>query len=342
MRSLRTAIIGCGAHARSVHGPSLMRCASERAGVHLAAACDLDAARAERFAREFGFAAAYADIDRMLEREKPDALLLVVPPEKTCDVACRMLERGIPLLMEKPPGMDEAETDRMIAAADRGRAPHMVAVNRRFMPLVRALKERLDAEPAGGIHHIDYEFVRVNRRDRDFSTTAIHGIDAVRFLAGADYASVRFTFQPAAEAPPASNVFMDGIMTNGVTVRLRFLPVSGALVERATVYAADRMYELRMAIPRGLDGAGRLRCLERYAVKEEISGPGADGDGLVEAAGVYGENAAFLDALSDGRAPYPDLSAIRQSVAVTACFRARRPEYCEDNQGERTCRFQLR
>ncbi len=328
MKHLKMAVVGCGAHSRAVHGPALQRYAATHGLVRLAACCDLDPASAQRFAREFGFEAAYTDVDQMLDREPFDALLLVVPPEKTCELACRLLDRRISLLMEKPPGMTVEETDRMIDSAERGGVMHMVAVNRRFMPFVRALKDRLVADPALKIQHIDYEFVRVNRRDRDFSTTAFHGIDAVRFIAGSDYETVRFTYQPIpSDGFPASNVFMDGSMASGVTVHLKFLPASGALAERVTVYATDRTYELQMPIFRGIDGAGRLRCLERGAAAEVLSGSGGDGAAMVEASGFYGENAAFLEALSHGKRPEPELAAVRQSVAVTACFRARSAEY---------------
>ena len=45
---------------------------------------------------------------------------------------------------------------------------------------------------------------RVERRDPDFSTTAIHGLDAVRYLAGADYAEARFRYRELPSSAPAS------------------------------------------------------------------------------------------------------------------------------------------
>ena len=67
--------------------------------------------------------------------------------------------------------------------------PHQVAFNRRYVPLLAELRERIRLLPAGAtLQHVRYEMVRVNRRDPDFSTTAVHAIDAVRFIAGADFA----------------------------------------------------------------------------------------------------------------------------------------------------------
>src|SRR5437899_6994172 len=109
-------MIGCGEHAESSHGPAQARYAATHFGTELAACCDLDASRAERHRQRFGFARSYGDALAMLGAERPDAVALVVPPEATCELACRILERGIPALIEKPPGRSTPEVDCMIAA----------------------------------------------------------------------------------------------------------------------------------------------------------------------------------------------------------------------------------
>jgi predicted dehydrogenase len=91
--------VGCGEHARVAHGPSQARCARERPGLALAACCDGDRARAESFCRDFGHARAFTDLDAMLDAERPDAVVVVVPVERAVEVASRVFERGIPLLL---------------------------------------------------------------------------------------------------------------------------------------------------------------------------------------------------------------------------------------------------
>ncbi len=226
--------IGCGEHARVAHGPSQARCARERGDLVLAGCCDLDPERAESFRREFGYARAFTDPAAMLEAERPDAVVAVVPVERTVAVGSMVLERGLPLLLEKPPGETVAEVDRLIAAADRGgrTVPHQVAFNRRFAPLVRELRRRI--EEAGPLQHLHYEMTRVERRDPDFSTTAIHGLDAVRYLAGCDYAEARFRYREMPElGRGVANILVDAVMTSGATAHLAFCPVAGVLVERA-------------------------------------------------------------------------------------------------------------
>ena len=235
----------------------------------------------------------------MLDAERPDAVSLVVPVERTGELAGLILEWGFPLLLEKPPGRTVAEVDRMIAAA--GGIVHQVAFNRRFAPLVRELKRRLD-DVGSPLQHVRYEMARVDRRDPDFSTTAIHGVDTVRFLAGSDYAEVRFRYQPlAGVGPGVVNVFLDAVMESGVTAQLGFCPLAGVVVERATLHARDHTFELHLGIWDSVDAP--------------VHG------------GFYGEYESFLVALREGRPPSPSLEEARQSVAVMECMRERRNEY---------------
>ena len=167
---MKFCMIGCGEHAVSSHGPALALYVASRPGLELAGCCDVDASKAEQFRERFGFSRAYTDIDAMLDAERPDAAALVVPVRLTCDIGARVLSRGVPLLIEKPPGETVREVDCLMAAARAGgcggrEVPHQVAFNRRYVPLLAELRERIDLLPAGAtLQHVRYEMVRVNRR----------------------------------------------------------------------------------------------------------------------------------------------------------------------------------
>ena len=329
--------VGCGEHARTVHGPSQARLCRERPGLVLAACCDKDAGRAESYRTSFGFANAYSDLTAMLGAERPDAVVLVVPVETTVALASAILARSIPLLLEKPPGSTVEEVDRLLAAAAGGRSgppvPHQVAFNRRFVPLVQALRHRLEGGP---IQHVHYELTRVDRRDPDFSTTAIHGIDVVRYLAGADYAHARFLYREMPElGSGVANTFVDATMTSGATAHLAFCPVAGVVVERAVVHARGHSFYLHVPMWGGADSPGRLQHFEGGRLVEDLDGATVgDGTALFELGGFYRETAAFLDALEAGRAPSPGLRDTRQSVEVAAHIRARRECWATAEGGE--------
>ncbi|MCK4375431.1 MAG: Gfo/Idh/MocA family oxidoreductase, partial [Candidatus Brocadiae bacterium] len=297
----------------------------------LAACCDLDEAKARRFRERFGFARHYTDMAEMLDAEQPDAVCLVAPVELTCELSCRILEMGHPLLMEKPPGRTVEETDRMIAAARAGSVPNQVAFNRRYAPLVRELKRLLCARfQPSEVQHVRYDVTRVNRRDPDFSTTAIHGIDAARFLAGSDYCRVRFHYQGLPHlGPTVCNIFMDCTFESGATAHLSFCPVAGAVVERATVHALDNTFLLDFPSGSGSDGPGRLRHFGKGELKLDVTGTELTvGAEPFELEGFYGENASFFDDVRAGRHPAGDLPSARQSVEIAQCIRERGAEYC--------------
>jgi predicted dehydrogenase len=322
-------MIGCGEHARVAHGPSQRRRAGEKKDLVLAACCDLDATRAESFRREFGYARAFTDPVAMLDAEKPDAAVVVVPVERTVTVGTLVLKRGIPLLLEKPPGETVADVDRLIDAAESGgrTVPHQVAFNRRYAPLIRELRRRI--EEAGPLQHVHYEMTRVERRDPDFSTTAIHGLDAVRYLTGCDYAEARFRYREMPElGRGVANIFVDAAMTSGATAHLAFCPVAGVLVERAVAHAHGHTAFLQVPMWSGVDSPGRLWHFVEGKLAADLRGEQVgDGTALFELGGFYRETAAFIDAVAAGRAPSPGLRDSRQSVEIAERIRARHAEY---------------
>jgi predicted dehydrogenase len=319
--------IGCGEHARAAHGPSQARCARERPDLILSGCCDLDEQRAERFRRDFGHARAFTDAATLLDAERPDAVVAAVPVEESVAVGTLVLERGIPLLLEKPPGATVSEVDRLIAAAEKRPrlVPHQVAFNRRFAPLLRELRRRIVEAPP--LQHIHYEMTRVERRDPDFSTTAIHGLDAVRYLAGADYAQARFRYRELPElGPGVADIFVDAVIANGATAHLAFCPVAGAVLERATAQAHGHTLVAHVPMWGGPDSPGRLWHLAAGRLEAEVTGTG-DGDALFELGGFYAQTAAFLEALAQGRPPSPSFRESRQSVEMAQCIRQRCAEY---------------
>jgi predicted dehydrogenase len=264
----------------------------------------------------------------MLAAEKPDAVCILVPPEQLCRLTSQCLEMRIPVLVEKPPGKTLAEIDQMIKVADETQTPNQVAFNRRYTPLVQKMKSLLESDSAG-LQHIRYDFCRIGRRDADFSTTAIHGIDTVRFLAGSDYARVHFYYQEMPELGPAvANIFLECTFESGATAQLNFTPVSGAVLERATLHAEDKVYNLHLPVWGGFDAPGRLFLVSDNQVQMDISGPqlsDEEDDYLLN--GFYGENAAFFDDVRQGRFPQGDLKSGRQSVEIAQAMRERQAVY---------------
>ena len=323
--------IGCGNHAAKVHGPSLVRYAREHEGVALAACCDIDGVRAVRFARDFGFARTYSDIGEMLRAERPDAVGMAVPEAHTARLGAIVLRAGIPLLLEKPPGRTLEELHTLLEAQRHGGAPASVAFNRRHAPLARALRQRIAALPQGSVQCLLYDMLRVDRRDEDFSTTAIHAIDAVGHLLGLGYREVRFHYQPLPHiGPTVTNVYLDCTMHGGVVARINLCPVAGVLAERVQVHAQDHSLFLQLPLWQGPDAPGRLTHLVRDQAVLDASGEHiCDGPEMFETDGFYDETRSFYEAVRAGQMHGNPLGSAAQAVEIAQCIRERRDIFIE-------------
>src|ERR1043166_2950915 len=181
---IRIAIAGCGEHSRSSHATPLARYASLHPGeIELVAACDLDARKADEFCQSFGFLRTYTDLNQMLEDEKPDACVCVMPMNRIVEKGIELLERRIPCVIEKPLGTSLVEIERMAQVARDTQTAHMVSVNRRFMPYLNEARAWL--QDVGPPRYVRATQVRHARNEEDFIwSTAIHVLDALRYMVG--------------------------------------------------------------------------------------------------------------------------------------------------------------
>ena len=125
-----------------------------------------------------------------------------------------------------------------------------------------------------------------------------------------------------------ANIFMDCTFLSGATSRLSFLPLSGAVIERAALHFQDQTFFLHLPAGNGLDGCGSLLTVSNGNITDKITGlqaAGSDEDFVL--GGFYAENAAFFDAIRSGRLPSNNIESGRQSVEIAQCIRERRTEY---------------
>lgn len=132
VRPLRVGVVGVGAlgrhHVRLLAGLD----GAQLAGVH-----DLRSEIAESVAAEFG-TRALPSLDALAAA--CDAMVVAVPTVDHAEVGCRLLERGLHVLVEKPIAPDLAAADRLIrSAGDRVLAVgHVEFYNPAVQQLVRA------------------------------------------------------------------------------------------------------------------------------------------------------------------------------------------------------------
>lgn len=318
--SLRICMIGCGAFARLCHGPAQRKCSVEDPNVELAGCCDAAAERAREYAGAFGFGRHYTDIPSMLTAEMPDAVIVAVPPAMTCRIASLVLERGIRVLIKKPPGMTTAELGQLTAAAEKGGGDAQVAFNRRYMPVMRKAREILDAEfHRPSVARIEYRMIRFNRWDADFSTTAIHALDAALFLARSPFLAARIRLQTLRdEDREAVNITVEAECVSGSRVSVDIQPVSGSNTDSAEIHAVGRSLAIKIPVSPQSAADGTLEHWRGDQLITTFSDRGLDAP---EKLGVFGETRAFLDAVGSGAGFRPRLEDCRQQVALMEAIR---------------------
>src|SRR5438477_7057025 len=108
----KVAVIGAGAMGRN-H----LRVLNDLESAALVALADAHEPTAQRSARPFGIPA-YTDYKKLLDKEKPEAVVVAVPTIMHRDVALEVISRGIHLLIEKPIAFTEAAGQAILAAAN--------------------------------------------------------------------------------------------------------------------------------------------------------------------------------------------------------------------------------
>ena len=324
----RICVIGCGGISENVHGPSYVRYRDENPGFELTACCDLDAAKVAAHIKRFGFKRGYTDFTEMLGKEKPDAVCVTVHEDHTAEVAECVMNMGFPALIEKPPGKDSAQNRRLIEVARRNGVINQVAYNRRHMPILQKLRGMLSRETSGsavdggGIQLIRYDIFRVDRYEKDFSDTAVHGIDAVRYIADADYKEVNFTYQHFPQyGEGVKNIYMDCLMTSGARAQLSFCPFSGVVLERALVLAKDDAWMANTPIwAYGYDIPGEIIHIRKGKTVETISGDElCDSEETYMTNGFYNENKYFFEHVMAGRACECNLESSLNTSLIKDC-----------------------
>ena len=302
---LKLVLLGAGSHCQGNHLPSLARYVTEHPGeVALAGLCDLRREHAETMARKYGFARVYTDLEKMLEKERPDGCVAITPIPITAEIAARVIRAGVPLVMEKPPGETPEQAREIVELVAETGARVMVSMNRRFDPGLRAA---LDWKGDRPVEYLRGTIVRHNRREEIFvEGTAIHPLDAMREIAGdvADH-SVQEREVDGVRWFTVHLTFRSGAI--GV---LEVLPTAGSVAESYEMFGSD----YRAFVQAGGIDAGVVRCWQdgQLVVEEE---PTRDQPDFVQN-GAYDETVEFISALKENRPPHPSPAEVLQTVEL--------------------------
>ena len=272
-RVLRVAAIGVG-HLGRHHA----RILGSLEGAELVGVVDAKPDRAREIAASCGTRAVERAADLL---GQVDAVSIAVPTEAHLQLAMPFLERGIPVLVEKPLARDVAEADRMIDAAARAGTILAVGHTERHNPAVAL----------AAAHLADPRFVEVHRlgtfpeRSLDIDVVfdlMIHDLDIVLSLVAAEVAAVEAVGVPVltgrVDIANARLRFQNGCIANITASRIsrervrkiRFFQPEAYL---SVDYAAQEveMYRLVRGDGRPAIEGGKLEVQHEEPLRRELS-----------------------------------------------------------------------
>ncbi|MCP2170639.1 Gfo/Idh/MocA family protein [Terracoccus luteus] len=154
-RPLRVGLVGYGSAGRGIHAPLLVR-----AGLHVAAVATANPERVAQVGDEHPDAQVVPDLEALLEVGGLDLVVLASPSGAHAEQAERVVEAGLPIVVDKPLATDASAALEVVDAARRAGVPLTVFMNRRFDPEHAALVRVRDEGLVGEIWRAEHRWDR--------------------------------------------------------------------------------------------------------------------------------------------------------------------------------------
>jgi myo-inositol 2-dehydrogenase/D-chiro-inositol 1-dehydrogenase len=304
---VRIALVGAGRMGQ-VHLAALRRAE----GVELAGVVEPLATTRERLA-DAG-CPLYATAEELLRAGTPDAVLIASPSDQHPALVAMFAAAGVPMLCEKPLGVRISDARTAAGSAAAGGALLQVGYWRRFVPELRALRERIASGAIGEVIQLacmqwDAELPPEEFRAHSGGICVdmgVHEIDQARWLLGQEFewlaavAAGRNTAPRSAADPDSATIL--GRLSGGAAVTIslgRRFPAADSCW--AEVWCTDG-YE-RVPFMWGSDGVevfrtAMTRQVEAFA--RAVRGAPVDGALAADAVNALIVAEAAARSLSDG------------------------------------------
>ncbi|MGC8977554.1 MAG: Gfo/Idh/MocA family protein [Candidatus Ratteibacteria bacterium] len=227
---VKIGFIGCGNFSNMVHYPSL----SEIEDVEISAICDIDKEKLKNTGEKYKIEKRYTDYKKMFEDIELDAVYVIMPPHHLYDIVVNALRRKLNVFIEKPPGLTSFQTKNLANLAEKNGCKTMVGFNRRFIPLLRKVREIVEErgpiiQAVSTFYKNMYpDFLYYNGAIDILTCDAIHSVDVLRWLCGEVKNVKSIVKSYYSETPNAFNAIMEfekgatGVLLTNWTVGKRF------------------------------------------------------------------------------------------------------------------------
>ena len=188
MKKLGVAVVGTG-----FWGKNHARVYKELASTELIAICDVNEERAKNIAEQFGVKT-YTNSSQMLKDKQIEAVSVCTWSTFLAQEAFKALNAGKHVLVEKPMATNTGQAQKLIDKAEENGLHLTVGFLMRFIPGLQHIRDAVETKKIG--EFVSATAKRVSEwpeRIGDVGVvkdTAIHDIDVMRFISGADPISV--------------------------------------------------------------------------------------------------------------------------------------------------------
>lgn len=315
MDKVKVALIGAGGMANRVHYPSV----TSFDDVQIVGLCDLDAKRLGDTAKAFGIGATFGNYREMLDKTKPDAVYVLMPPHHLFDVAMDVLERGHALFIEKPPGITTQHAQCLAKRAADKKVISAVGFQRRYQPLVVKCWEQVKAKgpmqqvnacfyknsPPSEVHPYYRGTIDVLRCD------AIHAVDALRFYAG------RSEVKAVRSSVSKIDCWYDVRFLALVEFKNNVVGVLQANWRTGRRFFKFEFHGIGAMAFVDINGEGAVYAdnADQPVLRQTAAEAAATDKEHIEQ-GFYAENRAFIDAVKSGRPVHNDLADGAKSMEL--------------------------
>ncbi|MBR4960617.1 MAG: Gfo/Idh/MocA family oxidoreductase [Clostridia bacterium] len=197
MNDIRIGLIGCG----GISGNHLPQIEKAEGGV-IHALCDIHPGRLKTAGDRYGVPEErrFTDWRDLIALETVDAVDICTPNNLHVPMAMASVDAGKPFCVEKPLGVNYAETAELLRRAEEKNIPSMICFSYRFMPAVRYARHLAEQGLLGNIVNIYAQYLKSSaympgrrldwRFDKDIARYGVSGdlgvhiLDLTTFLAG--------------------------------------------------------------------------------------------------------------------------------------------------------------
>jgi len=308
---INVAVVGAGAFGRN-HARVYHELSGQDPSVKLAAIVDSDLARAEAIAREHN-AHAYSSIDQLVQNEKIDAASVAVPTVHHLDVATKLMEAGIDVLIEKPLAPTLEEADALVALSERLGRIGQVGHLERFNPAVRATLPLITHPMFFEVHRLSV----FTPRSLDVDVVLdlmIHDLDVVLALVNSPVKEIRAVGLPILSGKvDIANVRME--FDSGCVANLTASRVSTERIRKLRFFQPGQYisidYGRQDVIVFSVGGAANPASIPSVNPQISMGKPGVTAEEPLHA-----ELKSFLDCVRRRSQPLVSLAEGRRALAV--------------------------